>query len=136
MIAMLRTSLRAGRAVASAVVDESRGGEAVLMTGARHTRPRAPAQGPGSVARASGPSGTVLFTRFRAFFGIIAVTVTSADIEALGRLSPSERGVVVGLTVGGVRGVDPLQGAACVAGAAGDACRAALRALAGLPRDE
>src|SRR4051812_23207264 len=38
--------------------------------------------------------------------------------------------------MGGARGADPVQGAGRLAGASGDACRAALQALAALGRDE
>jgi hypothetical protein len=55
--------------------------------------------------------------------------------DLIGRLSPALRAVVLGLAVGGVRGVDPLDGAARIAGPEGEACRSALRALDALPRE-
>ena len=57
------------------------------------------------------------------------------DGGLLGRLSAAERGAVLGLVVGGVRGGDPLAGAARLAGPEGEACRAALRALGALSRE-
>jgi len=75
-------------------------------------------------------------SRRRAGGGLLCAAVVAADIDALERLSPGERGAVLGLALGGVRGVDALQGTQRIAGAVGATCRAALQALAALGRDQ